>query len=105
MPQPPVISQQGPWRHVIDTARAGKPDPQALRDLLDGVLLPTGAVASRPGSDSVLLDAHPGAPGEAQGLECFELAGTIYTVAVVGGVLATLDWTTGAWTTRTHTGT
>jgi hypothetical protein len=98
-----VTSVLGPWRRVVDTARAGKPDPDSLRDLLDGVLLPTGAIASRPGSQ--MLAAHPGAPGEAQALACLELAGTTYTLAVVGGVLASYDWTLDTWTTRTHTGT
>lgn len=102
MPQPPVTSTQGPWRRVVDTARQGKPDPESLRDLLDGVLLPTGAIASRPGSQ--VLAAHPSAPGEAQGLACLELAGTTYTLAVVGGVLASYDWTADAWTRLAHAG-
>lgn len=102
MPAQGVTSVQGPWRRVIDTARAGKPEPDALRDLVDGVLTAWGEAVSRPGTQ-VLAD-HPGT-GEAQGIACLELAGTTYTLAVVGGVLARYDWTADAWSTLAHTGT
>jgi hypothetical protein len=103
MPVPAVTSVQGPWRRVVDRGRAGTPDPEALRDLVDAILDATGAVVSRPGIHA--LATHPGAPGEAQMLAGVELAGTTYTLAVVGGVLAFYDWTLGTWTTVAHTGT
>jgi hypothetical protein len=103
MPTPTVSVVQGPFRRVIDQQRAGKPDPDALRDLVNGVLDARGAIVSRPGAAA--LGTHPGAPGQAQGIAGMELAGTHYTFAVVGGVLASYDWTADSWTVETHTGT
>jgi hypothetical protein len=102
VPAQGITSVQGPWRRVIDTARAGKPDPDVLRDLVDGILTPWGAVVSRPGSQA--LSPMLGT-GEAQGLAGLELAGTLYTVGVRGGLLQTYDWTADAWTAVPHTGT
>lgn len=98
-----VTAVLGPWRRVVDGGRAGKPDPDALRDARDVVLAPTGAAVSRPGIHA--LASHPGTPGEAQGLASVELAGTVYTLAVVGGVLASYDWTAASWAPIPHAGT
>lgn len=97
MPAPLISVPLGPWERVLDTARAGEADPTALRDLADGYIAPDGRVLGRPGMKA--LATHPGAPGLAQGIAGMRLSATDYTFAVVGGVLASYDWSSDAWTT------
>lgn len=103
MPREIVTAVYGPWERVVDSSRAGEPDPAALRDCVDAWVGPDGRVLARPGM--VQLATHPGAPGAGQGIAGMELAGTDYLFAVVGGVLAKYDWATDTWTTCPHVGT
>lgn len=96
-----VTARTGPWQRVLDTARAGKPDPQALRDLANGLLTPDGSALLRPGFRRLPKPAT----GAAQfGPATVTVAGVDYTYAVVGGALYQLNWTTETWATVAPSG-